>query len=169
MAIPVKRYKRRKFLNDVTSPELYYLRREAGSTQVHDLERLAEDIETIGALSTDDVLHVIRAFVRRLKIVLTEGNKVKIDGLGTFYVTFNCTGTEKEKECTVKSIRKVNLRFMVDNKLRLANDSTATTRGTKNNVVFFIKSEAATNNAAPGNGSPGNAGSEDEGFVDPTE
>jgi len=31
---------------------------------------------------------------------------------------------EQEKDCTVKNISRVNLRFKVDNSLRLANDST---------------------------------------------
>ena len=35
----------------------------------------------------------------------------------------------------------MHIRFAVDNSLRLANDSTATTRGGENNVSFYIKSE----------------------------
>ena len=62
---------------------------------------------------------------------------------------------ELEKDCTVKSITRVNLRFKVDNSLRLANDSTATTRGGDNNMVFELLSDKK--NAAGGDGgSPDN-------------
>lgn len=67
---------------------------------------------------------------------------MKVDGLGTFYITFSSTGAAVEKDCTVKNIKRVNIRFAVDNSLRLANDSTATTRGSANNVLFYIKGEA---------------------------
>ena len=55
----------------------------------------------------------------------------------------------------MKSITRVNLRFKVDNSLRLANDSTATTRGGDNNMAFELLSD--TKNAAGGDGgSPDN-------------
>ena len=163
MSVAVRRYKRRKNVGDPTSPELNYLKQEPGSSKVFNIESLAREIETIGAMSADDVIHVMRAFVRRLKFVLTEGNRVKVDGLGTFFISFNCDGTENEKDCTVKNIRKVNIRFAVDNTLRLANDSTATTRGGDNNVQFYIKSDQSVS-SAPSNGGDG----DDDDFIDPT-
>lgn len=163
MTIPVKRYKMRKIMSDKKSPQLYYLKQEPGSSKTFSIEKLAEDIETIGSLSTDDVIHVMRAFMRRLRSTLTEGNKVKIDGLGTFYITFNTRGVEEAKDCTVKNIRRVNVRFAVDNRLRLVNDSTATTRGGENNVQFYIKNGETTENPS-GEPSP-----EEGGFIDPTE
>lgn len=155
MAIPVMRYKRKKNLTDPLSPECYYLQRVPGHTRTYTLEDVAREIETIGALSIEDVVHVMQAFVRRLRIVVTKGDKVKIDGLGTFHVTFNCTGTDEEKECTVRNIRKVNLRFAVDNTLRLINDSVATTRGANNNVQFYIKSDAVASDSDDENGGGG--------------
>lgn len=50
---------------------------------------------------------------------------------------------EVEKDCTVKNIKRVNLRFKVDNTLRLVNDSTADTRGGNNNISFEIVSPDA--------------------------
>lgn len=93
------------------------------------IESLAREIESIGSLSVEDVEHVMQSFVRSMKKVLVAGNKVKVDGLGIFYTTLTCPGVEQEKDCTVRNITRVNLRFKVDNSLRLANDSTATTRG----------------------------------------
>jgi len=34
--------------------------------------------------------------------------------LGIFYTTLTCPGVEQEKDCTVKNISRVNLRFKVD-------------------------------------------------------
>lgn len=64
---------------------------------------------------------------------------------------------ELEKDCTVRNITRVNLRFKVDNALRLANDSTATTRGGDNNMVFELISKNAP--ASGGNGDGGGSGS----------
>lgn len=158
MGIPVARYKRNKRIGDTSSPELYYLKRVAGHTRTQSLEDVAREIETIGAMSVEDVVHVMQAFVRRLRIVLTQGDKVKIDGLGTFHTTFNCEGTEEEKDCTVRNIHRVNVRFAVDNTLRLVNDSISSTRGGENNVQFYIKSDA---------GSAAGGGDDDDDYVDP--
>ena len=86
----------------------------------------------------EDVTHVMKSFVRAMKKVLTDGNRVKVDGLGTFYITLSCPGVEVEKECTVKNVTRVNLRFKVDNTLRLVNDSVATTRGGETHVVLEL-------------------------------
>ena len=155
MAIPVMRYKRKKVLNDPASIELNYLKPVPGHTRTCKESDLCKEIEAIGAMSAEDVTHVMKAFVRSLRTILTRGDKVKIAGLGTFYTTFRCEGTEEEKDCTVKNISKVNVRFAVDNTLRLVNDSIATTRGAANNVEFYIKSDAATADSeqpAPGGG-----------------
>lgn len=155
MSVPVKRYQRNKLLSDKTSPKLYFLRQEPGSSKVATIESIAQDIETSGSLSAEDVKHTMQSFVRQLKKVLTEGNKVKVDGLGTFYITFSSTGTAVEKDCTVKNIKRVNIRFAVDNSLRLANDTTATTRGSANNVLFYIKGETTASNGGTGDGDDG--------------
>ena len=68
---------------------------------------------------------------------------------------------EQEKDCTVKNITRINLRFKVDNSLRLANDSTATTRGGDNNMMFELYTEKKS--AAGGNGGDG---SDDDGKGD---
>lgn len=163
MAIPVKRYKRHKIIGDLTSPIYNYLRQEPGSFKTVRIRKIAKRIERGGSLTAEDVEHVIRAFVHELKAELVEGNKVKVDDLGIFHTTFACEGTEDEKDCTVKKIKRVNVRFSVDKSLRLVNDSTASTRGGENNVQFYIKQDASETSNEPGN--PG--GDDDEDYVDP--
>lgn len=160
MGVPVVRYQRNRKLGDSTSPKMYYLKQEPGSSKTATIASIAKEIESLGALSAEDVTHTMQSFVRQLRKSLVEGNKVKVDGLGTFYTTFATEGTEKEKDCTVKNIRRVHIRFAVDNALRLANDSTATTRGGENNVSYFIRSEQT---------STGGSGEGGGGVVDPME
>ena len=159
--VSVVRYQRKKKIGDDKSPMVYVLKPKPGESKLYSIESLAREIESIGSLSVEDVSHVMKSFVRAMKKVLVAGNKVKVEGLGIFYTTLTCPGVELEKDCTVKSITRVNLRFKVDNSLRLANDSTATTRGGDNNMVFELLSDKK--NAAGGDGgSPdGSGGGED--------
>ena len=138
--VTVVRYKRRKRLGDDKSPMMYLLKPKAGESKIYSIDSLAQEIESIGSLSVEDVSHVMKSFVRAMKKVLVAGNKVKVDGLGIFYTTLTCPGVEQEKDCTVKNITRINLRFKVDNSLRLANDSTATTRGGDNNMMLRRRS-----------------------------
>ena len=163
MAIPVTRYQRNKIMSDPSSPVLNYLKVVPGHTRIYTIKDVAEETETIGGMSAEDVTHVMQSFVRSLRKILVKGDKVKIDGLGIFHTTFNCLGTEDEKDCTVKNIRKVNIRFAVDNTLRLVNDSIATTRGAANNVEFYIKSNVPLS----GDTSDGAGGDDDDDIVDP--
>ena len=155
------RTQRHKKIGDNTSPMVYTLRRKPKDAKILDLERIAQDIEALGSMSAEDVVHVGRALVRQIRQTLTDGNNVRLDGFGIFYTTFKCRATEAAKDCTVKNITRINLRFKVDNSLRLANDSTATTRGGDNNMMFELYTEKKS--AAGGNGGDG---SDDDGKGD---
>lgn len=166
--VNVVRYQRRKRIGDEESPMVYSLKLKNGEAKTYSIETLAQEIEMVGSLSVEDVAHVMKSFVRAMKKVLVAGNKVKVDGLGTFYITLSCPGVLVEKECTVKSISRVNLRFKVDNTLRLANDSTATTRGGENNVTFELWSpKPGTGDAGGGSGSGSGGDGGDEEAPDP--
>lgn len=167
MSIPVMRYQRNKIVSNSTSPVLNYLKRVPGQTRVYTTDDVAAETEAIGALSAEDVSHVMQSFIRSLRKILVKGDKVKIDGLGTFYTTFNCDGTENEKDCTVKNIRRINVRFAVSNTLRLVNDSIASTRGATNNVEFYIKSDAVAASAGGTGGTGGTGGNGGDDVIDP--
>ena len=133
------------------SPMLYYIRQKAGTTKVMDIDALAEDIQTNCALTTGDVKHTIEALVEQLRKVLTQGNKVKIEGLGTFHMTLTCLPGETEKECTVKNIKRVNVRFIPDKAMKLVNASRSMTRS-PNNVTFAMASAGAPEGGGSGDG-----------------
>ena len=137
MNVLVERYQRRKYVNQPDSQMLYYVRQKSGTVRVMDINKLADAIEANSSLTAGDVKHSIEAFVEQLRVSLTQGVKVKIDGLGKFHITLSCEGAEKEKDCTVRNIRKVNVRFVADKALQLVNTSHATTRG-ENNVDFIL-------------------------------
>lgn len=152
MSVQVKRIQRRQFLGNPASPMLYYLKQDESASKTFTIESIAAQIETTGALSAEDVTHTMQSFIRELKKQLTQGNKVKVAGLGTFHTTLTTTGTAQEKDCTVRTIRRVNVRFYVDNSLRLVNDSTATTRNADNNVKFAIKTDTVAAGDTSGSG-----------------
>lgn len=154
LTVPVVRYSRNKKIGDKNSPLIYLLKPKPGSAKMYTIDLLASEIEAIGSMSVEDVIHVMKSFVRTMRKVLVAGDKVKVDGLGIFYTSLSCPGVELEKDCTVKNIKRVNLRFKVDNTLRLVNDSIASTRGGNNNINFEI--------ILPEKNS-GNAGGDEEG------
>lgn len=151
-----------KYVNQEDSQVLYYVRQKSGTVRVMDVNKLADAIEANSSLTAGDVKHAIEAFVEQLRLSLTQGDKVKIDGLGTFHITLSSEGTEKEKDCTVRSIRRVNVRFVADKALHLVNTSHTATRS-ENNVDFVLagKGEGETDGSDDGNGGndkPGGGG-----------
>lgn len=154
----VVRTQRHKTVGDKESPMVYTLRRKSKDAKIFDLARIAQDIEALGAMSAEDVEHVGKAIVRQMRQTLTDGNSVRLDGFGIFHTTFKCRATEVAKDCTVKNIERVNIRFKVANTLRLVNDSNATTKGGPNNLIFELVSEDSS--SVGGGSSSGGSGSD---------
>ena len=156
MNVSVERYQRRKYVSQENSPMLYYVRQKSGTVRVMDVEKLADAIEANSSLTAGDVKHAIEAFVEQLRLSLTQGDKVKIDGLGTFHITLCSEGTEKEKDCTVRSIRRVN--------------ASHTSTRSENNVEFVLASKSDTEGGNAGGGNTGGGGNSggDEEAPDPT-
>ena len=138
---------------------VYTLRRKPKDAKILDLERIAQDIEALGSMSAEDVVHVGRALVRQIR--LTDGNNVRLDGFGIFYTTFKCRATEAAKDCTVKNIERVNIRFKVANTLRLENDTNATTKGNPNTLIFELVSEDGVSGGGNNGGGSGDNGEEE--------
>ena len=150
----VVRTQRHQKVGDKDSPMVYTLRRKSKDAKTLDLERLAQDIEALSSMSAENVVHVGKAIVRQIRQTLTDGNNVRLDGFGIFHTTFKCRATEAAKDCTVKNIEKVNIRFKVANTLRLENDTNATTKGNPNTMIFELVSE--DNSSGGGDGGGGN-------------
>ena len=60
----VVRAQRYKKIGDKTSPLVYILKRKPRDAKMYDLKRISEEIEALGGMSAEDVLHVGKAIVR---------------------------------------------------------------------------------------------------------
>ena len=119
MDVIVERFQRRKIVSNPASPMLYYLRQKPKTCGTVDIDVLAASIQKNCAMTKGDVKHVIEALVEEIQGNLANGDKVKLNQLGTFHMTFRCPGMEASDKCTVRNISKVNIRFIPDKELKL--------------------------------------------------
>ncbi|WP_455590913.1 HU family DNA-binding protein [Bacteroides sp.] len=152
MDVSVERYKRKKYMGKKDSPELYYLRQKTGTARILSTREVVDEIQENTALTKGDVSHSVEALVSVIRKQLTQGNKVRLDGLGLFHMTITCDGNEVEDKCTVKNIRRVNLRFVPDKEIKLVNASHISTRS-PNAINFALwKPDDGSNNGGSGDG-----------------
>ena len=161
MDVIVERYQRRKIVSDKNSPLLYYLRQKPKTCGTVDIDVLATNIQKNCAMTKGDVKHVIEALVEEIQMNLANGDKVKLNQLGTLHMTFRCPGVEASDKCTVRNISKVNIRFVPDKGLRLVNGSTAETRSSAN-VGFVLDKPEDGGSSSGGNGGNGGGSGEDQ-------
>ena len=69
-----------------------------------------------GTIYTSDIVKgVVEKFINCFEELLLEGYKLKLDGLGTFYLSINTEGTETEEEFIPNAnIKKVRVVFLGD-------------------------------------------------------
>ena len=68
-----------------------------------------------GTIYTSDVVKgVVEKFINCFEELLLEGYKLKLDGLGTFYLAGRTEGEDTEDEFTAASFKKVMVRFLAD-------------------------------------------------------
>ena len=158
MDVTVERYMRRKIVTDSASPQFFYLRQKPGTCKTVDVDTLAAAIQKSCAMTKGDVKHVIEALVEEVQENLVNGNKVKLNLFGTFHMTFCCPGVATSAECTVKNIKRVNIRFVPDKELKLVNNSHAVTRSPAN-VTFALEKPKDEDGSSSG----GNSGGRDSG------
>ena len=149
MDVIVERFQRRKIVSNPASPMLYYLRQKPKTCGTVDIDVLAASIQKNCAMTKGDVKHVIEALVEEIQGNLANGDKVKLNQLGTFHMTFRCPGMEASDKCTVRNISKVNIRFIPDKELKLVNGSTAVTRSPARRAAPAAAIKAVVPEAAP--------------------
>lgn len=162
MDVLVERYQRRKIVSDPSSPKFFYLRQVPRTCGKVDIDVLAAAIEKNCAMTKGDVKHVIEALVEEVQANLANGNKVKLNQLGTFHMTFCCPGIEAADKCTVRNISRVNIRFVPDKELKLVNGSNAQTRSTANVSFSLEKTEEEGGSSSGGGNTGGDGGIEDD-------
>ena len=76
---------------------------------------LCRHIMKHGTIFTPDVVKgVIERFVMCFEELLLEGNKIKLDGLGTFYLSINTEGVSDSDKFTANNVKALRIKFIGD-------------------------------------------------------
>ena len=76
---------------------------------------LCRHIMKHGTIFTPDVVKgVVERFIMCFEELLLEGNKIKLDGLGTFYLSASTEGVADEKDFSANNVKAIHVRFLPD-------------------------------------------------------
>ena len=68
-----------------------------------------------GTIYTSDIVKgVVEKFINCFEELLLEGNKIKLDGLGTFYLSASTFGSVNEKDFSAANVKAIHVRFLPD-------------------------------------------------------
>ena len=68
-----------------------------------------------GTIYTSDIVKgVVEKFINCFEELLLEGNKIKLDGLGTFYLSASTEGVADEKDFTANNVKAIRVKFIGD-------------------------------------------------------
>ena len=79
----------------------------------YNAHRLAKDIEKESTVSQTDVMAVLNAIPTVMTRYLAEGHSVKLDGIGSFFLTFECkkTGVDTPEEVSMDQVTNIKVQF----------------------------------------------------------
>lgn len=83
-----------------------------------EIRDLLQEISYASSVTPSDVRAVTDSLVEILQRYLVRGNKVKVDGIGTFKLSFNGSGKETSKDVSANDIYNAKVTFLSDKKLR---------------------------------------------------
>ena len=140
------------------------------SIETMNMTKLAKHISEHGSVFTEDVVEgVMKKFKACLLEMLLESKKVKVAGLGTFYLTCECQkgGADKEEDFNVNQhLKALHIRFLPD---QAQEDNLSSREFIKKAEFVNVKSllsgkeedeesETGENDGTTGNGTTGNQG-----------
>ncbi|MCS2679603.1 HU family DNA-binding protein [Bacteroides ovatus] len=108
---------------DDTAKKMYYAK--AQTDGVVTMDEMAEEISYATSLTDGDVLNVLRALIRQMKVQLAAGKIVKMENFGTFQIQVCSTGTETKKEFTANNITAAHIQFRPGKMVKVATRSEA--------------------------------------------
>ena len=121
------------------------------SIETMSMTKLAKHISEHGSVFTEDVVEgVMKKFKTCLLEMLLESKKVKVAGLGTFYLTCECEkgGADKEADFNVNQhLKALHIRFLPD---QTAEDNLSSREFIKKAEFVNIKTLLSGNNDAEG-------------------
>ena len=102
--------------NPITKAKKWYA--QPNLTGRRTLKDLSKDISEVSSLSAGDVQNVISNFVEQLPKWLMEGDSVKLDGFGTFRLSFSSDGVSTKEEVTANQIKDIYILFDADDQIK---------------------------------------------------
>ena len=83
------------------------------TVSTYDAKRLAKDIEKESTVSETDVIAVLNAIPKVMTRYLAEGHSVKLDGIGSFYLNFECkkTGVDTPEKVSMDQVTNIKVQF----------------------------------------------------------
>ena len=107
-----------------------------------------------GTIYTPDVVKgVVERFVMCFEELLLEGNKIKLDGLGTFYLSVSTEGVDNEDQFTANNVKAIRIKFIGDQ----SKESEYATKMLTNKAKFqSMGGKAASENESGGSGDQNN-------------
>ena len=134
------------------------------SIETMTMPKLAKHISEHGSVYTEDVVEgVMKKFKSCLLEMLLESKKVKVTGLGTFYLTCECNkgGSDKEEDFNVKEhLKALHIRFLPD---QTAEDNLSSREFIKKAEFVNIKNLMSGNTEAEAPNDDENGGSSQSG------
>ena len=123
------------------------------SIETLSLTRLAKHIAEHGSVFTEDVVEgVLKKFKTCLIEMLLDSKKVKIAGLGTFYLTAECTkgGADKEEDFNVNQhLTALHIRFLPDQTAEDKSPAASSSRRPSSSTSRLSSPTAAPRRMAP--------------------
>jgi predicted histone-like DNA-binding protein len=98
--------------NPITKEKKWYA--TSRLTGKRDLKNLSKDLSEVSSLSAGDVQNVIANLIDQLPKWLMEGDSVKLDGFGTFRLSFSSAGEVVKEDITADSIKDIYILFEPD-------------------------------------------------------
>ena len=83
-----------------------------------EIRDLLQEISYASSVTPSDVRAVTDSLVEILQRYLVSGNKIKVDGIGTFKLSFNGSGKETSKDVSANDIYNAKVTFLSDKNLR---------------------------------------------------
>jgi len=83
-------------------------------TGSRDLKNFSKDLSEVSSLSAGDVQNVIVNMIDQLPKWLMEGYSVKLDGFGSFRLSFSSEGEAVKEDISADSIKEIYILFVPD-------------------------------------------------------
>ena len=107
-----------------------------------------------GTIYTPDVVKgVVERFVMCFEELLLEGNKIKLDGLGTFYLSVSTEGADNEEQFTANNVKAIRIKFIGDQSKESEYGTRMLTSKAK---IQSMSGKAASENEGGGSGDQNN-------------